>query len=362
VAEDRDQASKTEEATPRKLEEARKRGDVARSPDVSAWTSLAAAVGVLAVGGAWFMQQISGALLPFIAAPHELIGGLESGAALDIVRGAFLAAAPMLGILALATILAGVGGTFAQQGLVFTGEKIKPSIDKINPVKGLGRIFGIDGLAQFLKTLIKLACVCATAWLVLSPHASELQRLAAMPPTAALGASRDILLALALSVLALLGAVAALDYIWQRARFLRRMRMSREELRDEFRQSEGDPLVKARLRQIRMERARRRMMAAVPDATVVITNPTHFAVALKYVAGETAAPVCLAKGMDTLALKIREVAAEAGVPVVEDPPLARALFAAVEVDETIPREHYEAVAKVIGFVMNAGRRARPVPL
>src|SRR6185437_4299812 len=146
------------------------------------------------------------------------------------------------------------------------------------------------------------------------------------------------------------------DWFWQRQRFLTRMRMTKEELKEDFRQSEGDPHIKARQKQLRNERARRRMIQAVPEATVVVMNPTHYAVALKYDAGETPAPLCVAKGLDTLALKIREVAEAHNVPVIEDPPLARALYAAVEVDEAIPPAHYEAVAKIIGFILAAGRK------
>jgi flagellar biosynthesis protein FlhB len=146
--------------------------------------------------------------------------------------------------------------------------------------------------------------------------------------------------------------------LWQRYRFMERMKMTKEEQKEDFRQSEGDPHIKARLRQLRVERSRRRMMQNVPKATVVVMNPTHFAVALRYQSGETAAPLCLAKGIDSLALKIREVAEANNVPIVEDAPLARALYATVEIDQTIPREHYEAVAKVIGFVMRQAKKRR----
>ena len=147
-----------------------------------------------------------------------------------------------------------------------------------------------------------------------------------------------------------LGVIAGLDYFWQRRRWLSRNRMSKQEMKEEFRQSEGDPAVKSKIRQLRQERARKRMMAAVPQATVVITNPTHYAVALKYESGKMAAPICVAKGVDALAFRIRAVAEENDVPVVENPPLARALYASIEVDEPVPPEHFKAVAQVIGYV------------
>jgi flagellar biosynthetic protein FlhB len=151
--------------------------------------------------------------------------------------------------------------------------------------------------------------------------------------------------------LATLGVIAGLDYFWQRMRWLARNRMSKQEIKEEYRQNEGDPTIKAKIRQLRHERARKRMMAAVPQATVVIMNPTHYAVALKYESGKMAAPVCVAKGIDALALRIRAVAEENDVPVVENPPLARALHAAVEVDDPVPPEHFKAVAQVIGYVL-----------
>jgi flagellar biosynthetic protein FlhB len=224
-------------------------------------------------------------------------------------------------------------------------------------MSGFQRMFGIDSFVQFLKTLLKLSVTLWLAWRVLEPHKTDVTQLAAMSPIAVMDFARKLLVALFSAILTFLAATAALDWIWQRQRFLQRMRMSREEVREENRQQEGDPHVRARLRQIRLQRARKRMMAQVPKATLVVTNPTHYAVALRYVAGETPAPICVAKGMDNIALKIREIATEHEIPVVEDPPLARSLYAAVDVEETIPREHYEAVAKIIGFIL--GRRNRP---
>jgi flagellar biosynthetic protein FlhB len=153
-----------------------------------------------------------------------------------------------------------------------------------------------------------------------------------------------------MTALAALAVIAGLDYFWQRLQFLKRNRMSKQDIKEEYRQNEGDPIIKAKVRQIRHERARKRMMARVPDATVVIMNPTHYAVALQYESGRMAAPVCVAKGVDALALRIRAIAEENGVTVVENPPLARALHAAIEVDDPVPAEHFKAVAEVIGYV------------
>lgn len=358
MADDKDPASKTEEATPRKLEEARRKGDVAKSQDIPQWMSLAAASSVLLAAGGMFSAKMAADLTPFIAQPHEMIGMLEAGDGADVMRRAIWAAAPILGAVLFAAAAAGTAGNLLQQGFLWTGEKLKPDLSKISPMKGFKRVFGVDGLVQFLKTLLKVIAVGVISWFVLKSHAREFENLAAMGPAAILPAALKLILALMTPVLAFLAATAAADWLWAKVRFADQMKMTREELKEDFKQSEGDPHVKARLRQIRIERSRKRMMQNVPTATVVITNPTHFAVALRYVQGETAAPVCVAKGVDTLALKIREVAGEHEVPILEDPPLARALYATVEVDEPIQREHFEVVARVIGFVMNPRNRGK----
>ncbi len=356
MAEEKDQESKTEEATPRKLEDARKKGDVAKTPDLASWLSLAGASAVILLGGGWFTTHLAQALAPFIASPHAMVGALHAGAGVEIGARAIWAAVPLLGALALATIAGGAGGNLIQSGLLFTGEKLKPKLEKISPLKGAKRIFGPDGLMNFVKTFLKLAATVAVAWIVLKPHTRELEALAAMSPAAILPMARDLAVAIMGAVLAFLGVTAFVDWLWQRHRFAKRMRMTREELKEDYKQSEGDPHVKARLKQIRAQRSRQRMMQNVPKATVIIANPTHYSVALKYEPGEDAAPLCVAKGVDVLALKIREVGREHNVPIVEDVPLARALYAAIEVDEVIPREHYEAAAKVIGFVLNARKK------
>lgn len=356
MAEDQDKASKTEDATPRKLEEARKKGDVAKTQDLGSAMALAAAIGVILWAGGWLSLNLAEDLLPFIASPHEMMGTLEAGGGVEIARWAIMALAPALGIVMVATMVAGAGGNLVQSGLLFSPDKLKPDWSRVSPMKGFGRIFGPDGLAQFVKTLLKVVATGAICWWVLKPHAAELAQMAALGPAAMLPATLKIAGSLMGAILAFLGLMAGLDWLWQRYRFAEKMKMTREELKEDFKQSEGDPHVKARQKQLRIERSRRRMMQAVPEATVVIMNPTHFAVALKYEAGETPAPMCVAKGVDSLALRIRALAEESGVPVIEDAPLARALYATVDVDQTIPRAHYEAVAKVLGFVLGAKRR------
>jgi len=354
-----DQESKTEEATPRKLADARRKGDVAKSPDVAAAMSLAGAATVLLVGGGYFSKQIAEHLVPFIAEPHAMIGGLAAGGGVEIGMRAVWAVAPFLGALMFAVILGGAGGNLIQSGLIFTTEKLKPKMSAISPLQGFKRVYGPDGLVQFIKTFIKLLIIIAVCYAVLKPHVREFENMAAMSPALILPMVRDLALPLLMAALVFLAFTAAADFIWQKIRFAKRMRMTKEELKDDFKQSDGDPHVKAKLRQIRMQRSRQRMMQAVPEATVIITNPTHYSVALRYEPDKgDGAPVCVAKGVDALALRIRELAKEHDVPIVENVPLARALYAAVDIDETIPEEHFVAAAKIIGFVMQKRKTGR----
>ena len=357
MAEGADPESKTEEATPRKLEEARRKGDVAKSADVGSALSLAAAAAVILTMGGWFATSMAEGLLPYIAAPHTMVGMLESGDGVQIATRALWAAAPFLGALALSVIIGGAGGHLAQSGLIFSAEKMKPSWEKISPMAGFKRLFGPDGLMQFVKTFVKLLVIGLICWLVMKPHPREFENMAAMSPANILPLARDMAVALFMAALVFLAFTAGADFLWQKMRFAKRMRMTKEEVKEDYKQSEGDPHVKAKLKQIRMQRSRQRMMQNVPKATVIVTNPTHYSVALRYEPDQgDAAPVCVAKGVDALALRIREVAKEHDVPIVENVPLARALYAAVDIDETIPREHFDAAAKVIGFVMQKRKR------
>jgi flagellar biosynthesis protein FlhB len=352
-----DPESKTEEPTPGKLSKAREKGDVAKSQDLPALASLAAVVSVVAAGGTWFSTNMAMGLLPFIAHPQDM--DLEGHGAISVARHAAAVAAPLMVTVLICAGLAGVGGNLMQTGFLFTPDKLKPDFKKVSPLGGLKRMFGLDSLVNFLKSVVKIAMVGILAWTVMKPHIHELQMLSSLDATAILPLCVTILRKLIFAVLCLLLAVAGADWLWQRHSFMKKMRMSKEEVKEDHKQSEGDPHVKAKRRQIQVQRSRMRMMQRVPEATVVIMNPTHYAVALHYEEGEASAPQCVAKGLDALALKIRSVAEEAGVPVIEDPPLARALYAAVEVDDYIPPAHYEAVAKVIGFILQQAERRRP---
>jgi len=356
MAEESDSGSKTEDASPRKLQEARSRGEVPKSHDVVSFASLAVVSGVLLFAGGGLAHGMIDRLRPFISRPDDF--DMANGGGIAVLRLALAAAAPSLIAVLGAAMFAGVAANVIQTGFMLTTGPLTPNLDRLSPLQGFKRLFGIDGLVQFLKSSLKIGVLGAIAWFTLSPHARELENLAALDPLSLLPMAVRDLRDLLFAVLAFLALVAGFDWFWQRYRFMERMRMSKEEQKEDFKQAEGDPRIKARIRQLRQERARRRMMQQVPKATVVVMNPTHYAVALHYEAGETAAPICVAKGLDTLALRIREVAEAHRVPVIEDPPLARALYATVEIDDVIPRQHYDAVAKIIGFILQTAQTRR----
>ena len=234
-----------------------------------------------------------------------------------------------------------------------------PDLSKLSLISGFKRLFGLDGIVNLLKGITKIVCWSASppSWRY-GRNGSKIATALDFNPAGVAALALSLIDKMLLAALIVIAAIAALDYFYQRQRFMARHRMTRQELKDEVKQSEGDPQIKAKIRQLRFERSRKRMMAAVPEATVVITNPTHYAVALKYESGKMGAPVCVAKGMDHLALTIRLKAEEHGIPIIENPPLARALYATVEVDDEIPPEHYKAVAQVIGYVMRLAKESK----
>jgi flagellar biosynthesis protein FlhB len=267
--------------------------------------------------------------------------------------------ARLLGILGMPLLIfafAALAGNLIQHRFTWSAESLRPALSKISPVAGTKRLFSKEALVNFAKGIAKLTLMGAVMAAVVWPERSRLDGLITLDPVALLGLTRLLCLHLLGAVVAVLAVVAGLDYFWQYRRWFERQKMSVRELKDEFKQTEGDPAIKAKIRQIRQTRAKKRMMAKVPKASVVITNPTHYAVALHYTRGMNA-PICVAKGLDLQALKIREIASAHDVPIVENPPLARALHATVEVDQEIPPEQYQAVAEVIGYVMRLNRAA-----
>jgi flagellar biosynthetic protein FlhB len=344
-----DQSQKTEEPTHKRLEEARKKGQVAASREVGHWFMILAGALAVAMAVPATSARLKVALLPYLQSPHAIpvdLGHLQVAAVTLLTDVAVALGAP-IGLL----VAAALGAALVQGSVVFATERIRPSLDKISLAAGVKRLFSTKALAEFAKGLLKIAVVAAVATYLMMPEFASIEQLTTLEQGAILELTRKLILKLLIGVVAVLTIIAGADLVYQKLSLLRQLRMSRQEIRDEMKQTEGDPMVRQRLRQIRQERARRRMMAAVPEASVVITNPTHYAVALKYETGKTAAPVCLAKGVDSIAFRIREVAEEHDVPIVENPPVAQALYASVDLDEEIEPEHYRAVAEIIGYVL-----------
>jgi flagellar biosynthetic protein FlhB len=353
VAEENDKSERSEDPTQKKLEEAHKRGDVAKSQEVNTWFVILAStvgIGLLAPHSAtqlslWFKGIFARA--GTMPVDSNALRGL-------FVEGSMAVGAALLLPLAL-IVAAGIASNLVQHKPVWSLEPVTPKASKISPLRGFKRLFSSESLANFAKGIIKLLIVGALMVVILWPEFDRLDTMIAVDVNALLGVTLDMSMKLLIGVIVLLTFVAGADLLYQRHRWFERQRMSVREVKEEFKQTEGDPTIKAKLREIRLQKARKRMMAKVPEASVVITNPTHYSIALKYEAG-MAAPVCLAKGTEATALRIREIARQNDIPIIENPPLARALYAEVELDQLIPEAHYRAVAEVIGFVMRQRRR------
>jgi flagellar biosynthetic protein FlhB len=283
---------------------------------------------------------------------------MDTGALSDLFATLLFRIGAAVGLACLLLMLAGVASRLIQDQFVFTSERMKPQLERINPIDGFKRVFGMEAVAQFLKSSAKLIIVGAVIVIVLWPDDATLEMLPLLDVTGLWEVISQKAMALLIACVIAVSVIALGDYLYTRFQHRKRLRMSQYDLKQEFKQNEGNPEVRAKLRQIRMERAARRMMQQVPRASVVITNPTHYAVALRYDKEDAPAPICLAKGIDDIALKIREIAEENGIAIVEDPPLARALYATAELDEVIPREHFEPVAKIIGYVLQLAERRR----
>jgi len=357
MADEQDQSQKTEEPTPRKLQQGREKGDVPKSREVNNFFLLLAATLAMGFMAPGIMYRIQGRLRGFFEQAHMLSRDVDGlGRILvDAISEILLLLSLPLAFFVLVAVLSGL----VQHGLLFAVDGMKPKLSKMSPLAGLKRQFSLQSITEFVKGIVKLSIVAVVGIALLYP---EYQRLPTWVGRGLDGTLRELhllIILLLIATVAVMAVVAGLDLLYQRYEHRRKNRMTKQEVKEETRQMEGDPLVRGKLKQIRMERARRRMMQAVPEADVVITNPTHFAVALKYDMETMMAPRLIAKGHDELALRIRQVARAHDVPIVENPPLAQALYHGVELDDEIPRQHYRAVAEVISYVMRLKRG--PVP-
>ncbi|WP_320141590.1 flagellar biosynthesis protein FlhB [uncultured Cohaesibacter sp.] len=355
MADENDDSDKSEEPTQKRLDDAIKKGDVAKSQEVSAWFSMMGTGMVIAVLGGYIAKGVTNNLRGFIEHSWDLS-----------INGSLLAqlwakvSYSMLGILILpmlALVTVAVIGNLIQHRFVFTTEPITPKLSKVSPASGFKRLFSKESLVNFVKGLIKLGVVGALFWFLLYPERDKLDVVIGLEPLELLPLVQGLAIKLIFGVILFMAVVAGVDYLYQRNRWHEKQKMTMREVKEEYKQQEGDPMVKAKLRQVRMERSRKRMMAAVPEASVVLTNPTHYSVALKYDSGAMQAPVCIAKGVDDTAMRIREIARAHDIPIVQNPPLTRALYATVEIDDEVPEEHYKAVAEVISYIMKLKNRS-----
>jgi len=348
MAED-DSTEKTEEPTPKKLEKAAEEGQVASSQEIKNWAILLGATMMVIALAPWMAGRIYLIVRKFLESPHAIdtdIYGIQHILA-GLIEGVGVTVLPFMGLM----IILAIGASVGQSGFTWSPKKLSPKLSKFNPISGAKKLFSVTQLLELVKGLVKIAIVGAVGFAVSIPLLSDLETLVGRDLLHILDRMWLLAIGLIMGTVGVMTVVAVLDLFYVRWKHNKDLRMTKQEVKDEHKNQEGDPVIKSKLRSIRMQRARVRMMAAVEDATVVVTNPTHYAVALKYSMEDTQAPILVAKGLDKLAFRIREKAEEHDVPVVENPPLARALYAGVELEQEIPEEHFKAVAEVIGYVM-----------
>jgi flagellar biosynthetic protein FlhB len=347
-----DDTERSEDPTQKRLDEALERGDVVKSQEVNTWFIISAAALILMSFSGSMGTGLSATMRGLVANSYAI--RVDGPGFINVVSKIGLEMIGAIGMPLLVLFIAAAAGNLIQHRLVWSTEALSPKFSKVSPVAGLGRLFSKQGLANFVKGLIKIGLIGSIMSALLWPQRDRLEGLVTVDVAAILPIVQSLSLDMLGAVVAVLALIAVADYLFQYRQWYERQKMSLHDIKQEYKQSEGDPLVKGKIRQLRMARSKKRMMAAVPTASVVITNPTHFAIALQYERGMNA-PICVAKGVDAMARKIREVAAKHGIPIVENPPLARALHATIEIDQEVPAEHYKAVAEVIGYVMKLNR-------
>jgi flagellar biosynthetic protein FlhB len=354
-----DKESKTEEPTEKKLRDAEEKGNVPSSPEASLFASTLAFYVYLVFFAPDGIKRLGETLEDIIERPEQW----RLNTAADMVSLGLHLAKEMGSLLLPAGVMFmvfGLGQSFAQNLPQFVLDRITPQASRISPVQGFKRIYSVNGLVNFAKSLFKVVVVSIIMVMVLKNDYYRLLDSLVTDPHSMMATGFEILKKMVIVVLFSTGLLAVADYFWANHRWYTEQRMTKQEVKDEHKQSQGDPVVKARQRSIARDRARRRMMDGVPRATLVITNPTHYAVALRYVKEESDAPIVVAKGQDLIALRIREIATENGIPIFEDPPLARSMFAQVSVDSVIPSVFYKAVAELIHKVYAARQNKRRV--
>jgi flagellar biosynthetic protein FlhB len=351
---DQDQDQKTEEPSGKRLDEAREHGQLPISREVAMGVSLLGILVVMVLVVPLMSRQLLDFLRTFLESPHDIV--LDENTVQPLFFEILIKMGMITGVAFLLLMGSIILGYMAQTGFFFALDLLTPDFERLMPSRGLQRLFSLSALVELGKSLGKLAFLGGMAFIVLAPIATKSPDYTGFPIEVILAFLQKNVIYLIEMLLLVFVAIAALDFFYTRFQYIRGLRMTKAEVKDEFRQQEGDPMIKARLRQMRLERSRKRMMAKVPQADVVITNPTHYAIALQYEAGKMDAPVLIAKGINLIALRIRELAEENHVPIVSNPPLARALYGTVELDQQIPTQHYRAVAEIISYVYKLKKR------
>ena len=351
---DDDKDSKTEHPTPKRLEEAYEKGDVPYSREVTNFFILMIIAFTIGALSPDMLMQTKKLLAPFITDFDHMpadASGLGTLMFHTVLHSLVIIAIPV-GCVVLAAVLS----KHLQSGLRFYTETIFPKWSRVSPASGLKKLFSLRSLVEFFKSVVKVSVIGGVAYASVAPMMTLVKQLPDSSLLVMLGLLSSMCMKLLIAVLIAEFFIALFDFAYQRYEFMKSLRMTKQEIKDEYKQQEGDPKIKGKIRQIRRERIRKRMLNEVPTSDVVITNPTHFAVALRYDNKTMKAPEVTAKGQDLIALRIRQIAEENKVPVVENPPLARALFASTEIGEEVPTVHYEAVAKVISYVYNLKKK------
>jgi flagellar biosynthetic protein FlhB len=345
---------KTEPATPKRREEARNKGQVALSREIPSVMIMMTALGVFSIAGSWMLQRLAGVMRHIFqnmgTSRLEDVPSVSTTFA-SLTEQVFIVLMPIMA----AILVAGVAAHVAQIGFLFTGEPLAPKLNKLNPISGMKRFLSLRSFVELLKALVKVIIIGGVAVLILMHEIDAAPMLVKMDISQIMVFVGRVAFKICFYACLVLGVMAALDYAFQRWQHEEDLKMTKQEVKDEARQREGDPKVKARIRSIQIEMARRRMMEAVPEATVVVTNPTHLAVALKFKAKDMVAPQVVAKGAGYVAERIKTIAKAHNVPVIEQKPLAQALFKAVAIGGYIPVNLYRAVAEILAYVYRLKR-------
>lgn len=345
---------KTEEATPKKKSEARKKGQVARSKEVNLALTLVAATLVLLALGSYVGNSLLQTFRTFLGS--YLTTNLTYNSLQNITLIVLWRLAIVVIPLVLPIMVFGVAANFIQVGFLFTAEPIKPQLSKLNPINGLKRIFSARTAVETIKDIAIISILSYVGYTFIRDNYNTLINLSNMRMEVLPSAFGKLVISIFFKITIIMVIIALADFLYQKYMFNKELKMSKQEIKEEFKQQEGDPQIKGKIRQRQREMASRRMMQAVPNATVVVTNPTHFACALKYEEGEDSAPTLVAKGADSVAIKIKEIAKENNIPVIESRALARLIYNEVEIDSVIPVEMYQAVAEILAVVYKMKKR------